>query len=502
MVQPPPEDSQQPSHTSKRRLWLKIAIPAALLITAAAIFVYSQRIAPLVAIRRAIANLGEEAANRIDKTPLGAAAMIPHIVKDGTAILDFSYRDQESKETSGVVSLSSNIGERDFALSADLTRDGEAICAEAYINKERIAFRSRSIDDRFFGFRYSTFHSDIKAFGELVGLEDRTIESLTSLIESVDEALNGSSGFDFSGERDTTGYRDAAIAFVKNLQVSSVGGRIDSGGASISCRKIAITASDEALSRFLNALIDALESDEWLRQLYMSLAGAVLPLLPVETPDDLYEDVLRNIRSFAGNFERGFSGSVTLTFFIGRGDRLLRMEACSGFLYDSAEYEITATLDLGASGADCWALDANVSNRDNCSQYRIAWDYYERPSSVESVVSAVWDCDELVHAITLWTLDSGELSLSYKAGQDSWELPGVLLIGDGGFSLELHDAGLSNAGSLTARIDFANGAEISRIEYVNLDRWGDTLIPKLEALIRDAILRGLNPAAIFPLIIK
>ena len=488
--QPYPDNYENPAlppePVKKGKPWLKIAIPVAavVVVAVAAIIVYFtffQGPATLRTIDKAMKNLGGEVTQRLDGSPLKAVGMLMDGVKDGETSVDFKYNDYWSGEIKGSATLNSNLEEREFALQADLTIYGDKFDAEAYINKERMAVRSRLIDDSFYGFRYSTFRDDIKVFGELVGLDNETMDMLADVVEMIDDLMN--TGLD--GYEDETfnpkPYNDLLTNFIKNADINKESTSIDSGGANVKCTKIEITIPEDAIIDFLSDLVDLIADDQWIKNQFLMLDNEFLQEMAGMSLEDSYKDVLKTLRDLVRDFERDYSGDMIQTYFIGRKDRLLRVEYRWDIKFGRERTKLNASLDFGSAVTDRWVLNASVTGDDgNRDTIRITWNYTEKSSTIENTITISPGGDDPITLSSVWSPNKGDFTLSYEDSWDIYEITGIFKADNKGFELEFDDFSPPySRDSLTISIMVDFGAQIEKIEYINLDRWGESFLEKL-----------------------
>jgi len=473
-----------PPVRKKGRLWWKILVPAVAVVAVAVVlfFMFFQKPYQMSVLAKAIRNMGEEASARIDGTPLKAVGMLWKSLEEGTINVSAVYRDFRSDiEGSGEVTISSIVNDNELAMIADVTVNGQSFDAEMYVNSERVAMRSLLLDDNFYGFRYDTFRDDIRSFGRLIGLDDETMNTLSDTVEAFGDTMNREYGIDSMG--DFSVYTDILSSFYNSMEMTVGRGDIDSGGSSVECTQYDFVITGDELVKLLNDLYEALENDERIREQYESM------LRNQVTADTLngmsYRELLREIRGFLRDFENNFTGDITYSFFVGKGNRLLRMEFYADTMYDGEEAVIRAAYDFGASSKDRWVFNVSFTDGSNRYTAKMTWDYKERSNGVEStLIIESSDANPVVLKL-LWIPDSGDFRLSIVDIWDEYEITGAFTADDKGFHLELDDLTGDPYRYLTIGITVEYGAQIGRIDYINLDEWGEALLEKIGDLLID-----------------
>ena len=324
----------------------------------------------------------------------------------------------------------------DGAIAVDGNYGGVDFDFEAYISKERIAARSLLFDDNFYGFRYGSFRDDIRPFGRLIGLPEETMDKMADVIETLNEALNRGGA---AGEAGLREYSELLSDFLSKCEVTSAKTALESG-AGERCTMVSIVVSEEALEE---ALFDLL-----------------------------------------GGLEMSYSGDITLSFYIGRGDRMLRVEAGGDIIYDGTRMNVSAVFDFGGSVRDRWEFRASLSGSRTHS-LEVTWDYGGQSGALETAVCVTLDGGDPITLKTSWSPQRGDFTMYLDAGDEfALETSGVFTEKDGGFRLafdELLPAGYELP--LALAIQAGPCADTGEIEFINLDTWADTLAHRAGELI-------------------
>jgi len=472
----------------KGGLWWKIAIPVVVITAAAAVayFMFFRQAQGLLAIRNAYTKLGGEVSTRIDGSPLKAYKLLSDSLSDGVITVDFDYRNYRNKEEAkGVAGISTRTEDREFALTADFTINGRNYDLEAYMNKERIAARTRLIGDKYYGFRYSTFKNDIRGFGRLIGLNNETMDTLSDAVDVINDAMNPKPG----GGGDLSSYTNILARFARSMEIVSERTEIDSGGAIVRCTRTDIIINEDAFIKLINDLYETLEEDVSIRKqfdsdMFSRLSSMYLFSEPGMSGNSSYDSFLLELKNAIRDIERNYSGDIAISFFTGRVDRLLRLEINADTVYDGEKAGLRISLDLGASARDRWVLNVAMTDDHGRNSTKIVWDYRERANSIENSMIITPDDGDQITLSSLWLRNNGDFRLSYDDGRDKAEITGAFITDGKEFRLEVDDLlGGDAGGYLAFSITVANGAQIDSIEYINLDRWSEALIDELETIM-------------------
>ena len=477
-----PEESGAPAG-KKKGLWWKIAVPVAVVVIAAAAvyyFVFLRNTANI--LNNAFTNFGEEITQRIDGTPLKAIGLLSETLKDGTVTVGFDYEDSWSgSETSGKISLSSAYEDREFALAGNVKIfDGyweseQNVDFEAFMNKERMAFGSKLINNNYYGFRYSTFRDDIEEFGYKANISRDIMDTLSDFVEMLDEAINKTGNEKDSASLDA--YSTIIQNFIRTCEQTSERVDFDSGGATVKATRVDIIITKEDILQLLSDLYEQLDRDEELRESFKSLEtyGSMY------TVGVNYNTLLRELSNAIDELDDNYSGTMTVSFYIGSGDRLLRYEFNTNIRMYGERIRASVSFDFGASVTDRWTMRIDAEGET----VRINWDYKERSSSIENTIT-VSAGSGTVTLMSLYSPARGDFTLSYETKDDyGWsdrgEITGVFTEDSKGFTLSFDNLmGTDNDGILTIEITGEKGANIKQIDYINLDEWDKDLITDIE----------------------
>jgi len=479
-----------PPSGNKSGLWWKIAVPVIVVIMAAAAVYYFFFLRnPNNIIVSALKNVGEEASQRLDGTPLRAIKLLEDTINDGTLTVSFEYEDRWwNDEVSGKVSLASKMEQRDFALSGDLSVYGQRYDFEAFLNSERVALGSKLIDNKYYGFKFSTFRDDMRVLGDLFGIDRRTLNEMADAVEMIEKAL--AKPDKKKDDKYLAEYAKLLQDFYKNIEQTSENTEIDSGGKSVKCKKIDFVITKDAMVGLLNDFADLLENDESIREQFDLIYGDLLTNMYYRYS---YNDLMNEYKSAVRRIDRGLdrSSKITFTLYIGSKDRLLSMGMDADLSSDGDRLRIRATMDFGASATDRWTLNIRVTGDVVNQTVNIVWDIKERSNSIENSISVTVQ-NETITLMSSWSPARGDFTLSVedKYG-DGGKLTGVFLPTKDGFSLEIDNPLPSYRDQyLTLKIEAKTGASIKKIDYVNLDKWDKNLKDKLEDLMYSGIFFG------------
>ena len=480
-----------PPPKKKRRLLLKIGIPAVAIIVIAILAVFLLiRANPLITTGLALQNLESEVTQRINSTPLRAVAMTTQKLENGTITLNLDYSNRWS-ELGGAVTITSNSETGDHALALKLDIGRDVLTAEAFLNRSRLAVGSTIINDNFYGITFSTFRKDIRIFGRELGMDRQTMDMLADMVELLEMAMNADSVEDTV----LAPYIQLLTDFVMNLDPASERTQIQSGAESVNVRRIEYTITADDIITLLTDIAELMQNDDELRAFYNSLRDDLGPshnftwriLSNWVTPS--YDDIMEELRYVIRDFGRELSGEITITFYIGSSNRLIRMESEVNMRFEAERFRVNIICDFGTSAYSIWVFTVDTNIGGNRTSTDIVWDYEVRGNRVITKITISTDDggqeDEIIF-LSEWSRDSGRFTLSYESYRRSGEIGGVFTYDGNDFSLMI-DNPLSGSGFLNQRLDIeiigTTENQIRNIDFINIDRWSERLLEDInEAL--------------------
>jgi hypothetical protein len=395
---------------------------------------------PSRTLQKALANLKTDAAARVGNTPFVLFDVLFDNTRDRTVSAAFTYTDGWGDELSGELALSSRAAPaRALGLTADLSVYGAAVDFEAYFNGDRAAMRSKAVDDNFYGFAYGTFAEELRVFGGEVGLDEAATSSAETAVKWLRASLDGNA----ASSKEKYGAR--LSSFIKKLPIHAENTEIYVAGQALPCEVITCAVTRDALR--------ALTDDFYT----LARADALLP-------DTFLEGFSAALAPFLGEG----AGEITLSFYVGRGDRLLH--AALGTAASSA------SVTFGADAADEWVAEAFIVDQNGKQgEFALHWSCSDDGDTYVSTAALSSDLDGFPAnaAVTSeWTKSAGDFALRFGDAA----LRGKLICENDGFRLEF-DGDAALALVITARPGAEPLPEVS--VYIPLNAWGAALPEKI-----------------------
>lgn len=437
-------------------------------------------IGSVLAVSRAIENLGAEVSERIATTPLQAIGMLAESLTYGTTTVGFTYTGEwedwtgvlHNETASGSFRLHSDVDNMDFALSGEISVEGEALDATVYLNTNRIAVGSSLISQNL-GINFGTLRQDIMDLGDMLGLPAQDIRELEDVFEIFDEAVNMLNTPFATVPFNAGAYMGLFFELFRAVEQISENVEIQAGGQPADVRRVAYTITAEALLSFLRDALDILEGDE-----------AVASIFDMPGFEDgfgmSHRELMREMRTGLREMENelaGVTAQITIAFYIGGGDRLKRAELTGNIDFEGETAGIQATLDFGGHATDTWRLDILLHEGRNHFTLPFVWEIRTPSGRYINEISGTSPDGDNVTLSSDWNTSSGALVMGISL-RDRWgthhdEVSGNFFVHEQGFRLGFthEEAGAGWRDEISFYIGTERGANIGNIDFVNISQW-------------------------------
>ena len=482
--QPPPPPTKEGK--SGKGLWLKIGIPVvcAIALIAVGLFFFVFNSSPLNTVAKSLSKVGNELEQRVSDTPLESIGILMESLESGTVSVDFDY-SAAMTNMRGNVSLHSDEKRGESVIEANIASDIMNFDIvnfdiDLYINKERAAMRMSQIDNNFYGITYETFREDFRSFANLLDLSRDEIDMICDVVEMYSDMLN------MEDDEVLDGYQDIFTDFIKSAEVSSERVDIKSGNESVRVRKIEFTITDRMIVELLESLVDEFENDDNMRAMFEANEEIQSGLYMGFGSYMSFDDMIREIRSGLRELDRNLRGEVLVAFYIGGGDRLVRLDINADLEYDREKGDLEITLDFGSSADDLWVFEMNTHDDSGRSSYRLEWEMNETSRGGETVLRASsddsWSSSETSFILD-WT-DRGNFTFSLDGDWGREMLfSGVYDKNNDGFSLVIDDPFADSFWNQSLVLEISatrRSGHIDDISFINVSEWNQSLIDKIE----------------------
>ena len=271
-------------------------------------------------------------------------------------------------------------------------------------------------------------------------------------------------------------YSSALSGFVKNLAIRNIGKQRNYPDDRVN-RIIEVNVTKDALSALFNEIYDILENDEVMQNnlgLYSDIFGAQF--------DHDYVLSLSVLKELLNDFNRDYSGDIKVLFFLDRENRLLRAVINADIEYGNDISEFQAALDFGSSLTDMWLFSFGFVNDTGTDMIFIQWSYEEQSETFTNTMQITTDEMDFFNFKSAWEQGTGRLKLGYESGSEVSEIAGTFIANEKSFLLTLDNVFPVNSDIfLMIEMTAQAGSQINEIDFINIDKWGNTLV---EAVIR------------------
>lgn len=448
----------------KKRILITFACVISIILVAG--FAVYIRTAPLRAIQQSLSILNDETTRRINASPFQAIGLLSDSLENGNIHFDARFDGIPNVRINGA--LASNANERALDIGVIFMHLFQ-IELETQMNQERVAGRIGGLGDDFYGFTYSTFRDDIKIFGNSIGLDNEVMNTLSDMVEILDESLNAD-----SQARLLQPYFDV---FSRFLLTSSFR---------------ATREEDSQLIRFsfdwgdiislLDRLYALLEQDEALYARYGFFSN-------FHSSVSLYDQLLEYLYGFIREMEQDISGDAFLTFSIDPDGRLNKMYFYTDIEHvnDGLPVEILLTACFGTGVYCSWKFSITFEGFGTpTSAVSILWDFASDGTYVNTIILPYAQGSRENSFVSEWTPETGDFTLSFGENVVGGRF---ISTSDDSFHLSINtEANLSLEINATQETPV-----IPDIHFVNLDMWDTGLIGILESpffiMLRDALAK-------------
>jgi len=486
----------QPTTPEPARKRRGVTIAAACLLVAAlavgGMFGFRLLASPSLAVSRAVNNSTSELSERLATSPLQAFELVMGSLENGTVNVAFDYTsiwrnwwtdETETDTYNGHFSLTSNARTNNMALRGNMqVSSSPNVSFAAYINPERVAFGSPNLCDNYYGFRFDSFRQDIVPFGRALGILESDMNMVSDIVEEIGSWITRGN----TSMEELKPYIEAFTSFLLDAESGSERGEeVRVGFETITARRVdyAITISD--LVELLNTWIDMLENDDTIRALFDS------PMYTTMYGNNAFDSMIRELRWGVQEIEDNLRGRITLSFYIGRGSRLVQVALRGNLTVDGDSISFRVAMNFGNSATDRWALTGSVTDSWGTYSFNAFWDIERQDGRHVNIWQIEHEHDEVFTITSDWNPTTGGFTFSLEeiGRWGTWDeelLSGNFTTDGETFRLAFHHEDDWNGSTLDLEIytttDNNAGADIN---FINIDRWGDELLDRLEDLFWD-----------------
>jgi len=447
---------------------------------------------PSLAVSRAMNNASGEVSQRLATTPLQAFELLVGSLENGTINVGFDYAnvwnnwwtgETEVENYSGHFSLTSNARTNDMALRGSLQiYDIPNISFSAYINPERVAVGSPNLSDDYFGFRFDSFRRDFTSFARALGLRDNEVDMVSDIVEEIGASL--ARGDNVGDELEP--YIEAFTRFLLDAESGSERGQeIRVGFETVTTRRVDYVITMPNFTGLLHEWISILENDETIRPMFET------PMYTAMMGYDVLDEMIRELRRGVREIEDSLRGHVTLSFYIGRSNRLVQIALRSSLTLDGESISFRVAMNFGNYATDRWTMTGSVTNAWGTESFSAHWDIERVGPNHVNTWQIEYDDGDIYSVISNWNPASGDFTFSFEEETrwGNWDeeiFSGNFTVSGETFRLEIDHVDDWSDSVLNLRIYTTTDTNAgSDVRFINIDRWYEELLEMLENMFMD-----------------
>lgn len=489
------QDREQPEPPRKKKgKWWLIPVAAVLAIVIAGAFLWKPlllKFSPQTYLGMASAKTAKAMAKRSEGSPLSLLNMGSDC---GTMDVVLDYKDEFSGESTVKMSIASDLKAKKWAVNADLSAAGQDMDLDVYVDSDFLALRSNLIpEEDYYGLTYDTFADDLRksAFGEM--LTDSQIEQFDEIVQLFDDSIDRYSNYEELLEP----YIQLIEDYVKNLKAITGSEKLELGDKQYKCDTIAYTLEQDELVDLLDEMIDKLEDDEDLKDMFLSPISSIYG----EDLDASWSDMVDELRDILNAMDEETDAEGVLVYYI-HSTRIVAAD----FDIELSEHggdgqiNVDTMLTFGKDPSkDDMILDLEVEVDEETVEFRCVSSVENKDGIYKNTLSVTGGADddsELdIKLITKWNRENGKLSFDLASEIDGEEFntdfsikvleitDGLQIAVDDLYALITDiDESFSDGNDqfdCSFTIDIKDNCSIETPEYINLDQIDEDVISDL-----------------------
>ncbi|MCL1844000.1 MAG: zinc ribbon domain-containing protein [Defluviitaleaceae bacterium] len=443
-----------------------------------------------LAVSRAMGNLNNEFAERLETTPFQAIYMLLDTLQNGTVNVNINHAESweawdGSRQSYAVdlnMSLVSNSRNNAYEFRGNFDIDGAPFNLAAYINRDRVAVGSRQISRNYYGFRFNDFREDFTSFGRVLGLDRREMDAVSDFVEELGESLRQSNTI----SEEISAYSDAFFNTLREAE--TITNRVDVrvGGSTVSARRVAYDITDNLLVSLLREWLDIFEEDDSVRASFDSpLFGGVS-----------HRETVRELRNALRDFERELRGEVTIAFYIGSRDRLLKIDIDGSINMFGERINFDGIIDFGSSVADPWSIEMTARAGGERAFFGAIWEVREGGTryvnDLEIFITNAWGGRQAITLTSDWNHANGNFNFS-GVSRDDWGtheeefLDGNFTVDGNNFRLLINQRNerWGTRTDVSVEVYTTSNNNVGTVDFVNIDDWGQRFLDNIEDALWD-----------------
>ncbi|MDR3310967.1 MAG: zinc ribbon domain-containing protein [Oscillospiraceae bacterium] len=437
---------------------------------------------------------------------------------------EYAYYSNSSDRTVVDAELKADFDNRSYQLTGSLKQsrdwssnynnvpDSESestnVSFDGIVSPERVALSLPDFSDKYYGIDFGTFGNDFDKFLANNDLEDElSADERAAVVDGV-LLISDLINIDYAGlsEKQSKKIDDYVGKFLKGISKESRE-TVEIGGTDTKATKKTYTFDADTIVEFVKGYFDAAKDSEiqsaamqpvfdYLDK-YSDLFGDYADI-DIDEFMSVYEDALEDAgENIADALEEAledmdFEGASVALYIV--KERIARIDVSA----EIGGEEITAYLDLGLSADEDWVFEATDEDGNGIRAVwsrKVSGDKYTNEITIVPLYDGKKDTSGKIVLGCAWNQKTGDFTLSFNDGYDTYSQDGNLKIGEDTFALTLsfedgydsadyyYGDGTSSVWSnrVTVTITGKRGeVKIPNPDVVTIDKWDESLYNELE----------------------
>ncbi|MCL2854499.1 MAG: hypothetical protein FWE21_02645 [Defluviitaleaceae bacterium] len=498
-------------NTNKKRFWQgKTAIAAGVLVFVLAVgsiglyAAFSHLFGTALTINSSFENFGDEFMQRLETTPLISAVRAAEALQDGVITADVGVRQAGFFGINADVSarLYSNAENAQSAMFLDAGFFGMNFDLRAFADENSLAIGSDAfLGEGNFGVFFDSFREDAQNFAGLMDWTQGDLDDIAGLLDTLAGQMAMLNSVGAEEEHNFQPYIMLINDFINEIEQERLSTNING----VDAERITLEITNDDLISLLTRLYNVIAADEQLRfildtadartaqqmaewdQWWYEWSGE--PIVRQSSFEVLLEEVQWVIDDIV---EAEYDILITMHFYIGNGNRLVRWHLNAAGAYDI----FSMTLDTGAHALDTWTLETSSvttwRGETREETILIEWALENTGITYENTITITTDgwWNDTPHMGTLssvWTPETGAFTLGFADERDSGSFSGLFFLEDDSMNLQFEDIVIDDI-TITIQIGAEAGATVPQANFINISQWDQDLIDQVERQISTLML--------------
>lgn len=494
--------------TGKFKLWM-VAVPALLIIAVVLAFTWQSllmMIAPRAALSLAAGSTSHSLEERYDGSPVALLNKVDFAEQSRLAFgADINYAGEAVKAK---IQLDYLKAQRQCAISASLRNSQKEYAANMYLDPEFAAASLNFFDaGTYYGLTFDSFKEDIKKsfLGQM--LEDEQIDMIDTALQSMLDMYT----MDTDEEALLEPYRQVIEDFVTELEAQKGTAEAQLDGNTYQCNTVSFVLTEEAVVDLMKELIKTLKEDPQMKVLMTSDLSDVLD---EEDLEESWDEVIKSLEDSVEEFAETADFDTELISYV-RNGRLVQLRLDVTLKVDGEEIDVRMDMVFGLKPESDLIFELSAKQDGEKAVIKAVSSITNEDSVFHEklkIAVNIPDADKAeMELTTKWNKETGRLTISAEMEADGEHMDEMTFTCklkelENGFEitidqedlkqlLDLADVSIPDELSFSINIACTAEVQITKPDYVNLDKWNEDMFARLQEAISNEYMIEPVPAA-------